>query len=476
MNFEKYKLSKEIIKSLELLNYKNPTEVQKKAIPLILENNNVVIKSQTGSGKTASFGIPIIELVDWEDLKPQALVIIPTRELALQVGEDLFNIGRFKRIKVLTVFGKSSLVHQEKELKQKTHIVVGTPGRLIDLIQRKSLDLSNIKYLIIDEADEILNMGFIEQLETIISQLPNTRKNILLSATMPDKIKLLAHKYIKEYIEVETEEQTKTKDTISQEVYNVLEEEKLSLLSDILIKENPDSVIIFCNTQQKVDKVYDELLKYNCKKIHGAMEQIDRINTMDEFKKGNYRYLVATDVASRGLDIEDVSLVINYDIPVEKEKYVHRIGRTGRIGKKGKAITFVTKYELRFLSDIEEFIENKLTPVKRPSLEQIRLLRSDFLNKVMTIDQEKKSKGSFLNKEILKLHINAGKKTKMRALDVVGTICSIEGITKEDIGIIKIDDISTFVEIINNKGEEVYQKLQNTPIKGKLRKVTKKED
>ena len=475
MNFNEYKLCPEIIKSLDLMNYISPTEVQKKVIPLVLQNNNIIVKSQTGSGKTASFGIPIIELLNWEELKPQALVIVPTRELAVQVGEDLFNIGRFKRVKVLTVYGKTSITHQEKELKQKTHIVVGTPGRLIDLIERKSLDLTNIKYLIIDEADEILNMGFIEQLETIINKLPIDRKNILLSATMPDRIKLLASKYIKEYKEVITEETKSIKETIKQEVYNINEEDKINLLNDLLIKENPDSAIIFCNTKQKVDIVYDELSKYNCEKIHGGMEQVDRINVMNEFKKGNYRYLIATDVAARGIDIEDVSLVVNFDIPVDKEIYVHRIGRTGRIGKKGKAITFVTKYELRFLSDIENLIGNKLTVTKKPSVEEIRTLRRDFLDKMNTIDKEKKSKGSVLNKEIIKLHINAGKKTKMRAVDIVGTICSIEGITKDDIGIIDIRDISTFVEIINNKGEIVFKELQNKPIKGRIRKVDKKD-
>jgi len=476
MKFNEYKLCKEILKSLDLMNYEVATEVQKKVIPLVLEGNNVLVKSQTGSGKTAAFGIPVIELLNWEELKPQALVIVPTRELAVQVGEDLFNIGRFKRTKVLTVFGKTSITRQEKELKQKTHVVVGTPGRLIDLIERKSLDLSNIKYLIIDEADEILNMGFIEQLEVIMNKLPFDRKNILLSATMPDKIKSLAHKYIKEYEEVVTEEKNLVKDTISQQLYNVNEEDKLNLLLDVLVKENPDSAIIFCNTKNKVDQVFEELVKYNCEKIHGGMEQADRINVMNEFKKGNYRYLVATDVAARGIDIEDISLVINYDIPVDKEIYVHRIGRTGRIGKKGTAITFITKFESKFLSDIEDLIGMKLKVVKRPSAEEVRNLRREYLDKINTNDVEKKSKGTALNKEIVKLHINAGKKTKMRAVDIVGAICSIEGVTKDDIGIIEVKDISTFVEIINNKGDLVYKKLQDTNIKGRLRKVSKKED
>ena len=476
--FNEYKLCNEIIKSLDLMNYKEPTEAQKKAIPVIMNGSNVIIKSQTGSGKTAAFGIPLCEMIDWEELRPQVLVLVPTRELAIQVREDLFNIGRFKRIKALAVYGKSPINHQIKELKNKTHIVVGTPGRVIDLIDRGALDLSNIKYLVLDEADEMLNMGFIDQLEFVISNLPRNRKNILLSATMPDKIRLLADKYINNPIEITSEEVTNVKDMITQEAYQVIEMDKMKLLKDITIIENPDSCIIFCNTKQKVDDIETELTKslYPCKMIHGGMEQDDRLLVMKEFKAGYYRYLVATDVAARGLDIDSISLIVNYDIPVDAENYVHRIGRTGRIGKKGKAITFVTQYEGRFLEAIEAIIGMKIVVKSRPNKTDIEDVKHVFNSKINADVASKVSKSEILNKEILKLHINAGKKTKMRAVDIVGTICSIEGVTKADIGIIEIRDISTFVEILNNKGEHVLNMLQQMSIKGRSRRVSKVED
>lgn len=476
-NFNEYKLSKEIKKAINLLNFQSPTRVQEQVIPAILELKNIIVQSQTGSGKTASFGIPICELVNWDDNLPQALVITPTRELAIQVKEDIFNIGRFKRIKVSAVYGKESIVRQEKELKQKTHIVVGTPGRIIDLNERKTMDLSNVKYLIIDEADQILNMGFIEQTENIISKLPKNRTTILLSATMPHDIQSLASKYMNNPLKIEIIEQSKTMDRIIQECYSIPESDKLKLLRDIIIVENPDSCMIFCNTKQKVDNVYENIEKLNltCEKIHGGMEQKDRLKVMNDFKKGNFRYLVATDVAARGIDVDSIGLVINYDIPVDKEMYIHRIGRTGRIGKQGKAITFVTQYENRFLEEIETIIDKKITIKQRPDKEMIDNLKVEFIEKVNTTPVLKEEKGHYINKEIMKIHINAGKKTKMRTVDIVGTLCNLEGMNAEDIGIIEIRDISTFVEILNNKGNKVFNQLQDTPIKGRIRKVSKVE-
>lgn len=458
-----------------MLNFASPTKVQELVIPAVLEQKDIIVKSQTGSGKTAAFAIPICELIDWDDNKPQALVIVPTRELAIQVKEDIFNIGRFKRVKVAAVYGKSPFYNQEKELKQKTHVVVGTPGRIIDHIDRGTFDTSNIKYLVLDEADEMLNMGFIEQVETIISSLSKERVTMLLSATMPKDIETLCNKYMKEPIHVEIEEKNSTADRICQERYTVSEKDKMKLLKDITIVENPDSCIIFCNTKQKVDDVFNELanLKYTCAKIHGGMEQRDRLRVMNDFKQGYFRYLVATDVAARGIDIDNISLVINYDLPLERESYVHRIGRTGRISREGRAITFVTQYEGKFLNDIHQYIGKEIPLKERPEQETVNKLKQEFVEKRNTSPEIKEAKGVPLSKEIMKLHINAGKKTKMRPVDIVGTLCSIEGITAADIGIINIIDVSTFVEILNNKGELVLQELQKITIKGRLRKVSK---
>ena len=474
-NFNVYKLSSELLKAVSLLNFTNPTRVQQKIIPALLEQKDVIVKSQTGSGKTAAFAIPICELIDWDENKPQALVLTPTRELAIQVKEDFFNIGRFKRLKISAIFGKSPFYNQEKELKQKTHVVVGTPGRIIDHIDKRTFDTTRIKYLVIDEADEMLDMGFIEQIEAIIASLPNERVTALLSATMPGDIEILCNKYMKDPIFADIEEQNSTADRIRQERYNIEQSDKINLLRDITIVENPDSCIIFCKTKQMVDEVYDELanLRYDCEKIHGGMEQRDRFRVMNDFKQGCFRYLIATDVAARGIDIEDISLVINYDIPQDKESYVHRIGRTGRVNREGRAITFVSKNENKFLNEIHQYIGREIPLKERPEKETVNNFKQEFIEKINTIPEIKESKGAQLNKEIMKLHINAGKKTKMRPVDIVGTLCNIKGMTAEDIGIINIADISTYVEILNNKGELVFKELQKTPVKGRLRKVSK---
>lgn len=475
INFKDFRLGEELLKAINLLNFANPTRVQELVIPSVLDNKDIIVKSQTGSGKTAAFAIPICELVDWDDNKPQALVLTPTRELAIQVKEDIFNIGRFRRLKVAAIYGKAPISNQEKELKQKTHIVVGTPGRTIDHIERGTLNTSNIKYLVIDEADEMLNMGFIEQIETVINSLPQDHVTMLLSATMPLDIKDLCNNYMYNPRFIEIEDENKAVDRIEQERYDVEELDKIKLLRDITIVENPDSCMIFCNTKLMVDEVYSELyrLGYSCKKIHGGMEQRDRLKVMNKFKLGHIRYLVATDVAARGIDVDSISLVINYDIPQDGESYVHRIGRTGRANKLGKAITFVAKNEKRFLVDIEKYIEKKIPLKERPDKQTVSDSKKKFEVKINTTPERKETKGAELDKEIMKLHINAGKKTKMRASDIVGTLCSIEGITKDDIGIINIMDLSTFVEILNKKGELVFEELQTKSIKGRLRKVSK---
>ena len=475
INFKDYKLSNEILKSLNMLNYKTPTKVQQEVIPVALENKDVLVKSQTGSGKTATFAIPICELVDWDENKPQALILTPTRELAIQVKEDVFNIGRFKRIKVPALYGKSSFSLQAKELKQKTHIVVGTPGRTIDHIKEGNFITDNIKYLVLDEADEMLSMGFLEQVEEIISLLPKNRVTMLFSATMPDDINRLSKKYMKNHVTIEIEAKTLTVDRIQQDGYNIEETGKLNLLKDVTTIENPDSCVIFCNTQVKVESLYNELskLKYPCDKIHGGMEQDERIKVMNNFKKGYFRYLIATDVAARGIDIDNITHVINYDVPVLRENYVHRIGRTGRAGKEGRAITFVMKSDERRMFEIYSYTGKELTMKMKPSKRLVMSLKPEFDKKLEQRQKVKEDKCANLSQEIMKIHINAGKKTKMRPVDIVGTLCSIEGMNAEDIGVISVLDISTYVEILNNKGEMVLKALQTKNIKGRPRKVTK---
>ena len=471
--FEKFKLSKELIKALDALEYKEPTGVQEKVIPEVLFNKDLIVKSQTGTGKTGAFVIPLCERVKWEENDPQVLILSPTRELAIQIGEDVKNIGRYKRLKGVSVYGKAPFKDQAQELKGKTHIVIGTPGRVLDHIDRGTFNTSNIKYLVIDEADEMLNMGFIRQVEGIIRRIPKKRVTMLFSATIPEEIRELCSKHLKRPVNIEVESSGLVVDRIENILFRVNGEEKLKYLRMLLAKEKPETAVIFCRTKENVDVEYDYLksLGYSVDKIHGGMLQKDRISTMEKFKKGDFRILVATDIAARGIDVEGITHVINIDVPLEKEAYVHRIGRTARAGKSGKAITFVTPYEDRFLNDIEEYIGFKI-PEK--SLEEIfldeKLLESEesVLKKKA---KKKESKSKNINKEITKLYFNGGKKKKIRAVDFVGTISNIEGVSSDDIGIIEIGDMGSYVEILNGKGKLVLEELKDSTIKGKKLKV-----
>lgn len=474
-SFEDYSLSEEIKRALTVLKYNTPTEVQNKVIPLALENKDLVVKSQTGSGKTAAFGIPICEMIQWEEKKPQALILTPTRELAVQVREDITNIGRLKRIKAMAVYGKEPFSKQKEELKQKTHVVVGTPGRVMDHIDRGTLILDQIKYLIIDEADEMLNMGFIDEVETIIKELPLDRVTMVFSATLPEDVENLCHKYMKNPINVEIASTGITTNTIEHGVIEVKEEAKISLLKDVTVVENPESCIIFCRTKEQVDTVFADLTEsnYSCERIHGGLEQEDRFSVMNGFKMGNFRYLVATDVAARGIDIDNVTLIINYDVPLEKESYVHRTGRTGRAGNKGKAITFVTPFEGKFLKAIEKYIGFDIPVMVAPTQQEVAGRRAAFEEKIGGRRVVKNNKTARINQDITKLHFSGGKKKKIRAVDFVGTIAKIPGVTADDIGIITILDNMSYVDILNGKGSLVLQAMENETIKGKKLRVSK---
>ena len=473
--FTDYPLGEEIIRALHSLGYETPTEVQSEVIPVVLQNKDLVAKSQTGSGKTASYGIPLCEQVEWNENKPQALILTPTRELALQVTEDITNIGRFKRIKATPLYGKHPFHMQKAELKQRTHMVVGTPGRVLDHIERGTLALERIAYLVIDEADEMLNMGFIEQVQSIIQALPKDRVTMLFSATFPEDVAKLSRKYMNSPTEIEIKATGITTSTIEHALIQVQEGDKLALLENVLITENPDSCIIFCRTQEHVDSLFRELaeLEYPCDWIHGGMEQEERFEVMNAFRRGQFRYLIATDVAARGIDITNITHVINYDIPLEKESYVHRTGRTGRAGKTGKAITFVTPRDGRRLTDIEDYIGFEIPKIKAPSEEAANLRREEFERKLHVRTELKKNKRELLNEQIMKLNFNGGKKKKFRAVDFVGTIAKLDGITADDIGIITIYDHVTDVEILNGKGPLVLEMMKNTTIKGKQLKVRK---
>ena len=474
-NFNDYKISNEILKALDALGYKEPSDVQQRVIPEILQGRDVIVKSQTGSGKTAAFGIPLCEKINWDEQKAQALVLTPTRELAIQVKEEIMSIGRFKRIRPVAVFGKQPFSDQARELKQRTHIVVGTPGRVMDHIERGSLDTSNIKYLIIDEADEMLNMGFIDQVRDILKGLNKNRQSILLSATISPEILNLCNDYMKNPISIEIKAQKLITDNINHEIYRVNEQYKMEELNKLLINEAPKTAVIFCKTKENVDKVFEALVRkrYSIGKIHGGMMQKERLEQMDRFKKGNFRILVATDVAARGIDVEGITHVINYDLPVEKEAYVHRIGRTGRAGAKGKALSLVNQYEDRLLTQIQEYIGFEVPLKDMPNEEEVKAKEVESLKILKSNPQVKKQKSKAVNKDITKIYLNGGKKKKIRPGDIVGAISRIEGITAEDIGIIDVQDTVSYVDILNGKGNKVIDGLRNGTIKGKKLKVEK---
>ena len=473
-SFEDYQLSEEVKRALSVLKYETPTEVQQEVLPLALEKKDLVVKSQTGSGKTAAYGIPICEMIEWEEKKPQALILTPTRELAAQVREDLTNIGRFKRIKAVALYGKEPFTKQKEELKQKTHVVVGTPGRVLDHIERETLLLDQVKFLIIDEADEMLNMGFIDKVEAIIQELSLNRVTMVFSATLPKDVEKLCHEYMKDPIQIEMASSGITTDTIEHFVVQVKEHEKISLLKDVTVVENPDSCIIFCKTKEHVDTVFTELEEsnYSCERLHGGLEQEDRFAVMDGFKMGNFRYLVATDVAARGIDIDNVTHVINFDVPMERESYVHRTGRTGRAGNKGTAITLATPYEEKYLKAIERYIGFEIPAMEAPSEQEVSAGKAAFEEKIHGRRVVRNNKTARINQDIMKLHFNGGKNKKLRPVDFVGTITKIPGVTADDIGIITIQDHLSYVDILNGKGSLVIQALENTPIKGKKLKVS----
>jgi ATP-dependent RNA helicase DeaD len=472
-SFKDYEISEDILRALDNLGYHKPTEVQSSVIPSALEKKDMTVKSRTGSGKTAAYGIPICEMVEWEENRPQALILTPTRELADQVTQDIMNIGRYKRIKAIAIYGKQPFARQKTQLTYRNHVVVGTPGRVMDHIEKQTIDLEQVRFLVIDEADEMLNMGFIEQVEKIIRELPKNRMTMLFSATLPKDVENLCHRYMNHPLDVEVKTEGKATSQIEHSMYMAKDENKLQLLRAVTVVENPDSCIIFCRTQTRVEVVFKELDKqgYPCNRIHGGMEQDDRTQVMNAFKQGEFRYLIATDVAARGIDIESISHVINYDLPLENESYVHRTGRTGRAGHSGKAISFATPNEEKFVLNIEKYIGFEIPRKTSPSKEAVTQGKAAFEAKMGKQTAVKKDKGSRLGQDVMKLYFNGGKKKKIRAVDFVGTIAKIEGISAEDIGIITIEDNASYVDILNGKGRLVLRIMKDTTIKGKLLKV-----
>lgn len=370
--FQDLGVSPAIMKSLKKMGFEEATPIQAQTIPLSLENKDLIGQAQTGTGKTAAFGIPMIEKIDKDLNQIQGIVVAPTRELAIQVSEELYKIGYGKRIRVLPIYGGQDINRQIRALKKNPHIIVGTPGRLIDHINRKTLRLDNVHTAILDEADEMLNMGFIEDIEAILANIPTERQTLLFSATMPAPIQKIAETFMKNPQIVRVKAKEVTVSSVEQYYVEVQERSKFDVLTRLLDIQAPELAIVFGRTKRRVDELAEALnvRGYMAEGIHGDLSQAKRLSVLKKFKEGSIDVLVATDVAARGLDISGVTHVYNFDIPQDPESYVHRIGRTGRAGKTGMAMTFVTHRERSYLSVVERTTKRRMEKLIPPTLDQ----------------------------------------------------------------------------------------------------------
>ena len=374
INFSDLNLDSNVLQSIDNMGFEEPSQIQAESIPIILEGYDVIGQAQTGTGKTLAFGAPMLSKITTKSKHISALIVTPTRELAIQVNDELSRIAKFKKVALLPIYGGQPIDRQIRSLKRGVDVVVGTPGRMLDHIKRKTLDLSNIEFLIIDEADEMLDMGFIEDIENIIKATNSDRQTLLFSATMPDQIKKLSSRYMKPNIKcIKIAKNTLTVEKTKQYYYEIKNKDRFESLCRILDVDEPSSAIIFCKTKRGVDELVEGLLArgYNVEGMHGDMGQNQRLNTLRKFKEGSLEFLVATDVAARGIDVENVSHVINYDLPQDTESYVHRIGRTGRANKEGIAYSLVTPREYILLKQIEKFTKSKIRRKEIPTVDDI---------------------------------------------------------------------------------------------------------
>jgi len=377
-SFKDLDISSPILKALEEMGFETPTEVQRQAIPHILNQEDLIVMSKTGSGKTAVFGVPMLQLTDPAAVGPQGLILTPTRELAVQVDSDLKLMSKHLQHKTTAVYGQHNINVEIQALNKGVSIVTGTPGRVFDHIRHGNLKTKHIRFVVLDEADRMLDMGFLDQVARIIKTLPKDRVTLLFSATIPAEISKICREYMKHPVTIEIESQTKTVDTTQQVYYRVHNNEKSLQLNRLLLFEQPESCLIFCNTRIAVDRVQSFLSRkgYSSQALHGDIPQVKRLKTLQQFKRGEFHLLVATDVAGRGIHIDDLSLVINYDVPIEKDGYVHRIGRTGRAGNGGRAVTLVTGEDIMSLYEIEEHIGAMIAEEELPSEADLNERRS----------------------------------------------------------------------------------------------------
>lgn len=368
--FQDFGLEARILKAVTELGFEEPTPIQLKAIPIALSGRDLIGQAQTGTGKTAAFGLPLIQRINGASDKLSALILTPTRELAIQVAEELGKLSRYKGIRTLPIYGGQEIGRQIRALRKHPHIVVGTPGRLLDHINRKTIRLDDVSFVVLDEADEMLDMGFLEDIQTILGHLPAERQTMLFSATMPPNIQKLAEQFLRDPEHVSVVPKQVTVPQIAQAYFEVPERQKFEVLSRLLDMESPELAIVFGRTKRRVDELTEALQKrgYSADGLHGDLSQSQRDAVMRKFREGSIDVLVATDVAARGLDVTGVTHVINFDLPQDPESYVHRIGRTGRAGREGIAWTFVTPREIDHLRFIERVTRQRIPRKPLPSM------------------------------------------------------------------------------------------------------------
>lgn len=521
-NFNELEVKEEITRAIADLGYEQPSPIQAKAIPVVLEGHDVIGQAQTGTGKTAAFSIPLLEKIDPSDKRLQAIVLCPTRELAIQVSEEVRKLAKYLHgVKTLPIYGGQPIDRQIKALKGGVQVVIGTPGRVIDHINRRTLKPSTVKMVVLDEADEMLDMGFREDIETILSSTPNERQTSLFSATMPRAILELTQKYQKEPVHIKVVRKELTVNNIKQFYIETRKSNKLEVLTRLIDVYNPKLSVVFTNTKKGADELVSDLQArgYGADSLHGDLKQVQRDIVMDKFRSGTIDILVATDVAARGIDVDDVECVINYELPQDEEYYVHRIGRTGRAGRDGIAFSFVFGREMRKLKDIERYTKSKVMKHSIPTVNDVEQKKigqffsevketldegnfakqlqwvEDFLNEedYSLIDicaaMLKNSMGSEEKEEIkeesysnsrrngggkrnsnsenmTRLFLNVGRNQKIQARDILGAIAGETGINSKYIGSIDIYDKYTFVDIDQNKAKMVIEKMKSRKIRG----------
>lgn len=516
IRFDELDVNPQILRGIQEMGFEEATPIQSQAIPVVLSGVDVIGQAQTGTGKTAAFGIPILQKVDPMLRKTQALILSPTRELAIQVADEIRKLAKYMHgVKVLPVYGGQDISRQIKALKGGVQIIIGTPGRLMDHLRRKTIRPDHVHTIVLDEADEMLNMGFREDIETVLEYIPAEHQTVLFSATMPKPILDITRKYQHDAVTIKVVKKELTVANIDQYYYDVKRRDKVEVLCRLLDYHNPKLSLVFCNTKKMVDELAGELTGrgYSAEGLHGDMKQSQRDRVMQNFRKGKTDILIATDVAARGIDVDDVEAVFNYDLPQDDEYYVHRIGRTGRAGRTGKAFSFVKGKEVYKLKDIQRYCKTKILAQPIPSSNDVAqmkaenildriggIIEEENLSAMIDLIEQKVNESDYTAMDMaaaflyqamgnaesgdsaedtcdfentgaedgmVRLFVNIGRRQNVKPGDILGAIAGESGMPGRLIGAIDVFDKYTFVEVPREYGREVLNAMKNAKIKGK---------